>query len=417
MFVKSVRLRNFRNYASAVVELSQGRTIIIGANAQGKSNFIEAIETLGLGTSPRAGHDSELVAWGANELAIAVCLEREGHDEEVSLNIKTGGQKGRAVDKQARVNGVLQRSVKGILGRLITVSFASRDLNLIRGGPKFRRDWIDSVICRLRPTHDDVRASYQKVVSQRNRLLKTIFERRKLTVTDADELYAWDKQLARYASQIIKQRLQLLSELMPLAAEKQGHLSGQAENLTADYVFRAGESLDEESPEGEAGERDRAFALERLEQAEEGDLARMLVSLLKERRGEEIARKQTLVGPHRDDIVFKLNGASASSFASQGQQRSLVLAIKLAELNLIRQRCQEDPVLLLDDVLAELDVSRQALLMSAVSRSMQTIITTTHLTSFDPRWRAGARVIAVAGGSLTEVEPALAESGHAPANP
>jgi DNA replication and repair protein RecF len=186
--------------------------------------------------------------------------------------------------------------------------------------------------------------------------------------------------------------------LLPLATDRQEHISGQREILHADYLFRAkdGDGEDEREP----GMSMPTTAINDVSQEE---LSATIMKLLKERRSEEIGRRQTVIGPHRDDIVFKLNDADAVTFASQGQQRSLVLSLKLAELQLISEHLDEPPILLLDDVLAELDVMRQGLLMSAVRPDMQTVITTTHLSEFKPEWIGDAAIFNVEGGTVREL--------------
>src|SRR5262249_2454203 len=166
-------------------------------------------------------------------------------EQTVSLALRHASrhkQTGRALEKQIKINGVVQGSAKSLLGRLVTVSFKSDDLNLLRLGPKCRRDWINEVAVRLRPAYQEMISNFQKVVVQRNRLLKSLFERHRVTVSDQDQLLAWDKQLARYGAQIIKQRLQVLSELVPLATGHQKHLSAGRELLAADYLFRMPEA-------------------------------------------------------------------------------------------------------------------------------------------------------------------------------
>lgn len=413
MQVKQVSLTNFRNYPDVRVEFGRGRTILIGENAQGKSNFLEAIEFAGIGKSERASHDADLIRWGAERFLIEVAFDGFGAEQTIALSFSRakGGRNGaRTVDRQLKINGVSQGSIKALLGHLVTVSFKSQDLSLLRGGPSDRRDWIDGVILRLRPAFHDVLSKYQKVVAQRNRLLKMLFDKGRLTVSDQDQLLSWDKQLASFGVQIIKQRLKLLSELLPLAQQHQSYLSGRKEALTADYLFKAaerkdeGDAADEVGPgDGNGGKAAPVFSLEHINQAEEAEVEQVLLRLLKERRGEEIARRQSILGPHRDDIVLRLNDASAVDFASQGQQRSLVLSLKLAELERLSESLQETPVLLLDDVLAELDAGRQGLLMSAVSAATQTIITTTHLAGFEPAWLEDATIYSVQSGRVSAV--------------
>jgi DNA replication and repair protein RecF len=412
MHIKQVTLTNFRNYSNCQVDLVAGRNILVGQNAQGKSNFLEAIEMLATARSSRADHDLELVRWGADRLYAEVLFEAHGSQQSLSLVLgKPAGAK--RMEKTFKVNGLSQSSVREMLGRLLIVSFQSHDLNLLRGGPKFRRDWLDSIILKIRPTFHETFSNYQKIVSQRNKLLKTLSEKGRLSASDQDELLVWDKQLCRFAARIIKQRLQVLAELLPIAEEHQSRLSRTQEKLTLRYLFRVEEKsasfeeAEESTEQADAEESTGALTAAQLASMEELDVAKTIFRLLRDRRHEELRRRQSLIGPHRDDIVFCLNDADAISFASQGQQRSIVLSLKLAELSRLQEVLCEVPVLLLDDVLAELDEFRQGLLMSAVSEDMQTIITTTHVTGFDAHWLEGAQLLTVAAG---EIQPSLALS-------
>jgi DNA replication and repair protein RecF len=280
-------------------------------------------------------------------------------------------------------------------GRLVAVSFKSQDLYLLRGGPKYRREWIDTILATIRPSNQETFNKYEKVVTQRNRLLKTIFESGRLSVSDQDELKVWDVQLAKYGANIVRQRLELLAELQPKAQKFQEHLSGQKENLTAQY------ELSQEDDSGDTQAQQLSLPLGAAQKNNDDQaIAESILRALRDRRGEEIARKQTVVGPHRDDIGFAINGRGAVDFASQGQQRSLVLSLKLAELERVSDMLTEPPLLLLDDVLAELDLLRQGLLMSLLSDEMQTVITTTHVDGFKPEWLAGALFHDVTGGTI-----------------
>lgn len=425
MRVRKVTLQNFRNYQTCEIDIAPGKTILIGENAQGKSNFLEAMELISYGKSSRAENDAELIGWGCNAMHVLVDVVSRHGDHSLQMELRRGqpapaGGKGRAgrLQRTVKINGVTQQNTRGLLSALITVSFKSTDLNLLRSGPKFRRDWIDNIAMRLRPTLHDTYSNYAKSLAHRNKLLKTIFEKGRVSVTDQDQLLVWDKQVARFGAHIIKQRVDLLSAIMPVAAEHQRTLSRGSETLSGSYVFRSVESSGANSystgadmydgdgeDADEAGESDTAREdagnVFDVQQAELVDIGRYLMKLLKERRHLEIRRKQTTVGPHRDDICFAINDADATSYASQGQQRSLVLSLKLAELTKVNEAFDESPVLLLDDVLAELDTFRQGLLMAAVGKEMQSIITTTHISDFDPFWLDGAAVLAVSGGSLT----------------
>jgi DNA replication and repair protein RecF len=401
--VKKVTLTNFRNYEQSSVDLSDTRNVLIGENAQGKTNFLEAIEIISIGRSTRAQQDGDLIRKGADHMRIDLVFESAGTEVTASFALApTDKPRTKGIEKQIKINGLTIGSAKGLRGRLVTVSFKSSDLNLLRGGPKFRREWIDDILITLRPTYQDTLSKYQKSVAQRNRLLKLLFEKGKVTVSDQDQLKVWDEQAARFGATIIKHRLHLMSELLPRAERHQEHISGKREKLTAQYLFRASEPKEEKEDEGDQGDSE-AVSSNQLADQTEIEIAQTLISLMRDRRSEEIARKQTLCGPHRDDIKFSLNDADAVEFASQGQQRSLVLAFKLAELERVQENLSEPPILLLDDVLAELDLNRQGLLMSLVKNDMQTLITTTHVTGFKPEWVEGARFLEVRAGSVEVV--------------
>lgn len=416
MFVTKVTLTNFRNYATCQIGLQPGSNIFIGENAQGKSNLLEAIELLATSRSARADQDADLMRWGTSNFSAEVDYRTSAGDESLRLRmakvVAPGTVRGSKLEKNIAVNGVTQKTMSDLLGRLLIVSFSANDLNLLRGGPKFRRDWLDSLIFKLRPSFEDTFADFRKTIAQRNRLLKSIFERGKVTVTDQDQLLVWDKQTARFGAKIIKQRLSILSQVLPLAEQHQSRISRQSEQLSIRYLFKASDSTGSDSSddeaEAEAAPSTAPLSAAQLADMDEIELAKTLMRMLKERRAEEIRRKQTTVGPHRDDLIFCLNDADAVSFASQGQQRSIVLALKLGELGLIKATMNESPVLLLDDVLAELDEFRQALLMSVVQASTQTIITTTHVTGFDPKWLYEAALYKVHDGTVERSDLAAA---------
>ena len=411
MHVQLLKLRNFRNYQTAAVQLCGGRNIVIGENARGKTNLLEAIEICSTGKSYRAEKDFELILRGQSSASIEVAFRAGSYDESIAIEFTAGAAQSKSgeakVRKVIKVNGVVQTSVKGLLGKLPVVSFKSADLNLLRSGPRFRRDWIDSIAVRLRPAFHDTLGNLAKALAQRNRLLRIIFEQGRLTDDLHEQLYVWDKQLAKYGTLVIKERLRVLAQLLPLAEEYQAVLSRRHEKLSINYSFAAGEPVEHDGADSSTEQdfsRGDVQPASSIAQMEDVELARLLLQLMKAKRSEEIRRKASLVGPHRDDLLFQLNDFDAVSYASQGQQRSLVLALKLAELKLVTNRINDSPILLLDDVLAELDVNRQALLMSAVDDNMQTIVTTTGLSGFGREWLEGARILSVEAGPVVESE-------------
>lgn len=399
-----------------------GRNVLIGENAQGKTNLLEAIELIANGRSDRSSSDRELIMRGKSQALVEVSYSSEGISEVASLIFSAGER----VSRKVRLNGVAQPGGRKI-SRLTTVSFKATDLNLLRGGPKYRRDWLDELTNKLKGGHFELTHRYEKVLQQRNRLLKQFFEKGRVTGSDMDQLKVWDEQITRLGAVLIKNRVHVFVALLPLAESFQSELSGRREVLNASYVFKQpehpeqveqddGEAVPAASAEGSSTSAQgqdntalqsrgdarelREIGVDQLNEMSEMDLARLLLRNLKMRRREEIARKQTLSGPHRDDIAFSLNDFSATAYASQGQQRSLVLALKLAELKLVRERLEEAPLLLLDDVLAELDLGRQGMLMQLVDADMQTLITTTHLDGFRPEWLAGAQVVEIVNGEI-----------------
>lgn len=418
MRITKIGLENFRNYETALLEPHAFGNIILGENAQGKSNLLEAIEYAATGKAYRAAKDFELVRHGADNMCLEISFEAEGMIETISVSLKskTGKLYPNAVtaslQREIKVNGVKQSSTAVLKHgrRLIVVSFKSQDMSIVRGGPAFRRDWIDVLLCNLRAAAAGRLQQYQKIVAQRNRLLKTISESGRLSPTDRDQLKTWDIQVAKAGAEIIKERLNLMTELIPLAEKHHERISGKREKLSSQYIFKNKSSRDgaynpAEDEEGEdcLREKMKSFNIDDLKNAETKDIAKIIYLMLKDIRSEEIARKQTLIGPHRDDISFNLDGKSALNFGSQGQQRSLVLSLKLAELESVRAALNEQPVLLLDDVLAELDLLRQEVLMEMVGSGMQTFVTTTHLSSFKPEWLADCQFFNVENGCLSAV--------------
>jgi len=414
--ITNIRLENFRNYQTASMEPHPFGNIILGENAQGKSNLLEAIEYAASGKAYRAAKDFELVRHGADHMRLDISFEAESIAESiaVSLKSKTGilsaSAQTASLQREIKVNGVRQSSAAALKRRLIVVSFKSQDLNIVRGGPVFRRDWIDILLCNLRAATASRLAQYQKIVAQRNRLLRMISDSGRLNSSDREQLKTWDIQIAKAGAEIIKERLNLMSELIPIAEKHHERLSGKREKLSSAYIFKCKSGREgshntgpDEEEDDELREKIKSFNVDDLKNAETKEIAKIIYLMLKDIRGEEIARKQTLIGPHRDDISFSLDEKSAMNFASQGQQRSLVLSLKLAELEAVRASLNEQPVLLLDDVLAELDLLRQEVLMEMVGVGMQTFVTTTHLSSFKPEWLADCQFFHVENGCLSAV--------------
>jgi len=332
---------------------------VIGRNGVGKSNLLEAVELLGSLRSHRASQDQDLIHWDQSR-AVLRAMAAEQDQLELELRRKGG--------RQARRNGrVLERQLD-LIGPLRCVGFSALDLQLVRGEPALRRQWLDRVVLQLEPVYGDLISRYGRLLRQRAQLW-----RRQSTATPEREqlLEVFDQQMALVSTRIHRRRRRALARLQPLAAAWQHQLSDGHEALELRY---------------EAGSR--------LEGEEAEDPWRQAIATqLLAQRADEARLGSCRVGPHRDEIALMLDGIAARRFASAGQQRTLVLALKLAELQLVQELWGEPPLLLLDDVLAELDPHRQLALLEAVGGTHQCLISATHLDAFEGNWRAGSQIL------------------------
>ena len=363
MFLRSLSLENFRNYAELSLQFDQPKVIFLGDNAQGKSNLLEAIALLATGSSPFASREQELIRWGQDSAIIRSVTERELGPVGIDLLFKTNGR--RAI----RLNGTYQRRVADLLGKIMVVLFAASDLQLVKGSPSERRHYLDGILMQLAPTYYQALVQYQHILAQRNHVLKQIAEG-----ASSDQLEIWDQQLARFAEILWQKRAELLKRLAPRAISWHQTIAKEHETL--------GMNLLPSVQSGSEGWFDPFMAI------------------LQENRSKEIARGQTLFGPHRDDLELFIDGHEARAYASQGQQRTIVLALKLAELDVFKEEAGESPLLLLDDVLAELDIRRQNALLAAIGPDIQTFVTSTHLSDFTAAWIEEASIFSVHKGMV-----------------
>ncbi|WP_026103298.1 DNA replication/repair protein RecF [Pseudanabaena sp. PCC 6802] len=370
MYLNSLSLKHFRNYTDLTVQFTAPKTIVVGNNAQGKSNLLEAIQLLATLRSHRVSRDRDLVQEGEAMGEIKAVCKRSQVPIEISMSLRRSGR------RSLSINGVsLTRHVE-FLGQINAVLFSSLDLDLVRGSPDCRRDWLDSVLIQLEPIYSSLLQQYQQVLRQRNALLKSI--RQGKTVFDPEQMALWDAQLAMTGTRLTRRRSRLLLRLTPIADRWHQAISGGSERLHLAYAPKFN-FADRHSVE----EVREAFLLE-----------------LKNKAIAEQQQGSSLVGPHRDEVIMTINQTPAREYGSQGQQRTLVLALKLAELELIESVIGEPPLLLLDDVLAELDLQRQNQLLNAIQDRVQTIVTTTHLGSFDAQWLNSAQIFQVESGKV-----------------
>ncbi|NET60054.1 MAG: DNA replication/repair protein RecF [Symploca sp. SIO2E6] len=377
MYLKTLNLRQFRNYQNCSVHFNAPKTILVGNNAQGKSNLLEAVELLATLKSHRSVRDRELVWEEAAVSEIRANLERVYGSVELSITLRSQGRRTVALNQES-----LRRQLD-FLGTLNAVQFSSLDLELVRGAPERRRSWLDAILTQLEPIYAYILQQYNQVLRQRNALLKKIRKQQieginELPYQDQiDQLALWDAQLATAGSRVTRRRARMLQRLAPIAQTWHTSISGATEILEINYAPNV--SIEEDDPEG---------------------VQKAFLSKIQQRRLPEKHQGTTLVGPHRDEVEFTINQTPARAYGSQGQQRTLVLALKLAELKLIEEVVGEPPLLLLDDVLAELDLNRQNQLLEAIQERFQTLITTTHLGAFDSQWLKSSQILSVQAGQI-----------------
>ena len=383
MYLKSLELIQFRNYQEQKVEFLAPKTILVGDNAQGKTNLIEAVGLLSTLKSHRVRRDRNLIQDGKTAGRITGYLERHGTGVELAISLRSNGR------RTCKVNGDTCRKQMDFLGTLNSVQFSSLDLELVRGGPERRRNWLDSLLVQLEPVYSNILQQYNKVMRQRNALLKELKKESSQSISPNyqnlkynSELPIWDAQLAAVGAKVTARRSRALELLAPMAVAWHSAISGESEVLEIKYLPNV-EAMQDAAIQNDPEQRAKAF----LDKIQEKAIA-------------EQYQGTTLVGPHRDEIVFFLNQQPVREYGSHGQQRTLVLALKLAELKLIEEVVGEPPILLLDDVLAELDPNRQNQLLDAIQDRFQTLITTTHLDSFAREWIDSSQILSVKAGRV-----------------
>ncbi|MBE9039857.1 DNA replication/repair protein RecF [Oscillatoriales cyanobacterium LEGE 11467] len=384
MYLKTLHLREFRNYRDRQVEFGAPKTILVGDNAQGKSNLLEGAALLSTLKSHRSTSDRDLIREGAELGQATGIVDRQIAPVELSVTLRRTGRRTLTVDGQGC------RRQLDFLGIFNVVEFSSLDLDLVRGSPESRRHWLDGLVVQLEPFYAHLLKQYDRVLRQRNALLRKIRESFSPMANRTDPsqqmsdsaLPVLDAQLATLGTKVMRRRSRAIERLTPIARAWHDAIGGGAEQLSIRYASNI--SLFHPSAIREEPEVVRQGFLD----------------LIREKAIAEYHRGTTLVGPHRDEIAFSINETPARQYASQGQQRTLVLALKLAQLKLIEEVVGEPPVLLLDDVLAELDPNRQNQLLEAIEDRFQTLITTTHLGAFDAQWLKTSQILGVRAGEI-----------------
>ncbi|HHV64007.1 MAG TPA: DNA replication/repair protein RecF [Peptococcaceae bacterium] len=341
MEIKQIELHNFRNYSQQKIEFEAGINLLVGANGQGKTNALESIHYLATGKSYRVKQESELILWGKKNFY----LKGSFQTADRLLTLESYYEAGKKVMK---INQLACRRLSDYVGTINAVFFSPEDLNIVKKGPSERRRFLDLLLAQIRPSHIALLNDYIKIIKQKNNLLKTV----KNSTALKSQLPIWNEQLVAVGSKIIANRWELTVTLNSYCRPIFKSIFSQEDNMDLYYLALNKNSLEE--------------ALETFPE------------ILDKKMNQEIERKTVLIGPHRDELLINLNDKPARLFASQGQQRSLVLCLKLAEMEIIFNKKGEYPILLLDDVLSELDEERRRYLLAYINTfKKQTLITMT----------------------------------------
>ncbi|MBQ4282486.1 MAG: DNA replication/repair protein RecF [Lachnospira sp.] len=361
MVIESVDLKNYRNYKYLNMVFDDKINIIYGDNAQGKTNILEALYVCATSRSHRGNKDKEIIQFGDEEAHIKVQVKKNDINYRIDMHLKKNKAKGIAV------NGIPIKKAVELFGIINIVFFSPEDLNIIKDGPSERRRFIDMELSQLDKIYLNNLVNYNKVVVQRNKLLKELsFCMRKDYL---DTLDVWDMQLVKYGTEVIKAREEFVKKINDIIKDIHSRLSGDKENLRVEYVPCVSAEMFEKE---------------------------VIAS-----REKDIKLKSTGVGPHKDDCVFYINDKDVKKYGSQGQQRTVALSLKLAEIELVKKIIHDTPVLLLDDVLSELDSNRQNFLLNSIG-DIQTIVTCTGLDEFINNRMTINKIFKVVNGEITD---------------
>jgi DNA replication and repair protein RecF len=372
VLVSHLSLRDFRSYAELEVDFQRGPQVVVGQNAAGKTNLLEALVVLAQGHSHRTTADVELIRWGAEfarmEAAVGCATNPDAGSDQLEVVLLPPGVAG--ARKRVKVNGVPRRP-SALASALRAVLFAPEDMLLVVGSPGLRRSVLDQLVVQRVPAAGASLGTYTRALTQRNNLLRRIREE----VAAPDELRYWDEIVCVEGGRIVSWRMETLDAIAGPLEASHAEIAPDEERLSLRYLSNAPPNADE-------------------------DPERALRRRLMETAAKEVWNGQTLVGPHRDDLSFELGGRELSSFASRGQQRTAILAFKLAQLDLLGQLDGRPPLLLLDDVFSELDPQRRAHLVRRIGGLPQAFVTTTTLDDLDPALVAASTAWRVEPGKL-----------------
>jgi DNA replication and repair protein RecF len=393
IYLSKLSLNGFRNHTETKLELRPGLSVFQGANGQGKSNLLEAAYLLAIAKSPRTSSDRELVNWetaarGGHVQVLGVARE-DGDTVQAQVDIDvapyTPGpfeEAGTQIKKSLRVNGIIRQAVE-FVGRVTVVYFEAADLEIVTGGPADKRRFLDILISQTAPEYLKTLQRYSRIILQRNQLLRRVRE----GTAAREELEFWDERLSAEGAAVVRRRRDVVDAIRQKAVDEHSKLSGGRDSLEMEYLPRLGVA-------GAAQGHDTLPVLQ-------ADVALALRRGLTEAYQREVAAGASLIGPHRDDLALRLNGQPADAFSSRGQARSITLALKLAETEVLAEATGRRPVIALDDILSELDPARRALVLERVATAEQALLTTTEFELVPDAWLRTAAKFVVEGGKVS----------------
>ena len=360
MYVESLNINNYRNYDELFITFDKNTNILYGDNAQGKTNILEAVYMAATTKSHRGSKDKEIIKIGEEESHIRLCLKKSDINHQIDVHLRKNKNKGVAID------GIPIRRTTELFGLLNVIFFSPEDLTIIKNGPSERRRFLDLELCQLSRLYYQNLSNYHRILNQRNNLLKQIVYNKSLM----DTLDVWDIQLVDYGARIIKERKNFISMMNEIIKDIHYNLTSGKENLEIIY--------------------DNNVDIENF------------YKVLKDKIDIDLNYTSTQVGPHRDDIIFMINDTDARKYGSQGQQRTVALSLKMAEIRLVKNIINDNPILLLDDVMSELDKKRREALLDEI-KDIQTIITCTGYDDFIKEQVTINKVYNVINGKITNI--------------
>jgi len=398
MQIEHLSLTNFRNYARLEMSLPKRPLVLVGDNAQGKTSLLEALYYLATSRSPYTASDRQLIHWRTEHdimpyaKLVAEFSNRHGILQTLDMTLMLDNSNGATRFKKVIKHNNVEKRVMDVVGVLAVVLFLPQDMSLIEGTPQDRRRFMDNTLSQVSAPYLEALEAFEKLLPQRNALLRRIQEKR----AKPAELGYWDEQLAEQGAQVIVGRQGFLRELESAAQQHHHALTGNAELLTLQYQPSFSPTATE------SGQRSfNLLGLDLHRQLDVSDVAPQYLLQLQREQRDAIERGVTLSGPHRDELRLNINGRDCGLYGSRGQARTAVLSLKLAELSWMRQSIGEPPILLLDEVVAELDSKRRAFLLEQLQENTQTLLTTTELGMFSPEFLTRATVWRITEGKVS----------------